>query len=99
MMLTDKQKQNYKQEIINRFNDKCMFYVNSSRLLVSFRKILTLIQDTNAAQEVAKLRDDKLDKLDQAAQVQLDYNNRVSKDSLTVREILELERNGTTTVD
>lgn len=51
------------------------------------------------AQQVIKLEHDKLDELDRAAQVQIDYNNSVSNDSLTMREILELERNGTTTVD
>ncbi|CAR26395.1 hypothetical protein ZYGR_0H02030 [Zygosaccharomyces rouxii] len=58
-----------------------------------------MIKDEMTTQQVRQLENDKLNELDRAAQAQLDYNNSVSNDSLTVREILELERNGTTTVD
>ncbi|GCE97351.1 hypothetical protein ZYGM_004906 [Zygosaccharomyces mellis] len=51
------------------------------------------------AQQVTKLEQNKLNDLDRAAQTQLDYNDSVSDGSLTVREILELEKKGTTTVD
>lgn len=51
------------------------------------------------AQQVTKLEYNKLNDLDRAAQTQLEYNDSVSDESLTVKEILELEKKGTTTVD
>lgn len=51
------------------------------------------------AQQVTKLEHNKLNDLDRAAQTQLEYNDSVSDESLTVKEILELEKKGTTTVD
>lgn len=57
------------------------------------------MKDEMTAQQVTKLEQNKLNDLDRAAQTQLDYNDSVSDGSLTVREILELEKKGTTTVD
>lgn len=61
--------------------------------------LLTVMKDEMTAQQVTKLEQNKLNDLDRAAQTQLDYNDSVSDGSLTVREILELEKKGTTTVD
>ncbi|CDF91298.1 uncharacterized protein ZBIST_4517 [Zygosaccharomyces bailii] len=57
--------------------------------------MLTHPQDNHTAQEAVRLEGEYLALLDRLAQQQLEYNDTLKSNSpLTVREVLEMERNG-----
>lgn len=69
-------------------------YVTDAAIVAS-DKLLTWIIDDQTAQEAVRLQNERLAALDQLAQQQLGYNDSLkSNSSLTVREVLEMERNG-----
>ncbi|AQZ15682.1 NBL1 (YHR199C-A) [Zygosaccharomyces parabailii] len=66
---------------------KCEF---KSRIIMKLNE-----KYNHTAQEAVRLEGEYLELLDRLAQQQLEYNDTLKSDSpLTVREVLEMERNG-----